>query len=51
MDEIPIASDVQPNLTIDRISPNCIPVNMIGHKRNCFTVMLACSIDGLKLPL
>ena len=50
MDEVPIAFDVPPSQTVDKVGANSIPIITTGHERNCFTMVLACSADGQKLP-
>lgn len=50
MDEVPMSFDMPPNRTIDDVGTKTISIKTTGNERSCFTVVLACSMSGDKLP-
>ena len=50
MDEVPVSFDIPPNRTVEQVGTQSVNITTTGHERNSFTVVLACSADGFKLP-
>jgi len=49
MDEVPMTFDIAPTRSVAPTGVKAVAVTAIGHKRNNFTVVLACTGNGAKL--
>lgn len=50
MDEVPLTFDIPMGRTVEATNSKTITIKTTGHEKANFTVVLACSADGQKLP-
>ena len=50
MDEVPLTFDIPMNRTVDVQGSSSITIRTTGHEKSHFTVVLACTASGKKLP-
>ena len=50
MDETPMSFNLPNNTTVEQRGTKTISILSTGHERSNFTVVLACTADGIKLP-
>ena len=49
-DQTPLAFDIASKTTVSASGMKTVPIITTGHKKDRFTIMLACRGDGSKLP-
>lgn len=50
MDEVPLTFDVPSNKTVEAKGAKTVTIKTSGHEKNRYTMVLACTADGNKLP-
>ena len=50
MDEVPLTFDIPMNRTVEKKGTSSITIRTTGHEKSSFTVVLACTASGRKLP-
>lgn len=50
MDEVPLTFDIPMNRTVDVQGSSSVTIRTTGHEKSSFTVVLACTASGKKLP-